>query len=382
MQADDIKFGFGFYTKDIKQFDDPAYFTWKINKFIIDKRKGFSLTTPKLEYDFCKNIPKFFDTPKYNYTDLAKANQMDNFICLKNLNTSTEGSFSRDYFENLQIKMLRCKNSTTSNVICKSDNEINDKLQGSFFEFYYTNRYIEVRDFQDPMKEFFDVYFIALDPYSSRFVDMYLKRVNITSDEGVIFEEKVTKEYVNFDYVREQFDTKAAETQIISFFINSSNNVLDVNRSYFKLTDMAAIVGGIFNVCIVIGQMLAKFISEVQIKIQILNTLFFFDTDRTEDLELIPNSPDKFIGKRKSIDVRREEAVLKNLKLDFESNFGQSYKKKDNDNPNNPNIQNFNDDSDNNHGIQDSNNDNHHENTEYKKKNSNSLFSNISIVYL
>ena len=51
--------------------------------------------------------------------------------------------------------MFKCKNGTDespSNVTCKTEQEINDKLQGGYFEFYYTNRYIDVTDLVNPVK--------------------------------------------------------------------------------------------------------------------------------------------------------------------------------------------------------------------------------------
>jgi len=326
---DDIKFGFGFYTSSIEEFNDPSYFTWSVTKFILDKRNGFSLTKPLVSYDLCKNTPKLFDTAKYNYTDQAIANQMDNFYCLSDYNTSAEGSFSRDYFENLQIEMFKCKNGTAetpSNVTCKTEQEINDKLQGGYFEFYYTNRYIDVTDYVNPVKEFLDVYFITLDPFNARFSDFYLKRVNITSDEGAIFEEKVTQEYVMFDHYRELFDIKSSESLIISFYVNSGKNFLDLYRTYFKLTDMAAVVGGIFNVCIVVGEILTRFVSEVQVKIKILNTLYFFDTPSNEGENILSfekewadteNFKAKTDRNKSNLELKREETILSELRNDI-----------------------------------------------------------------
>ena len=244
--------------------------------------------------------------------------------------------------------MFRCKNSTIknpTNIICKSDDVINQKLKGGFFEFYYTDRYIDMVDFNDPIKEYMMVYFTTLDPFTSRFVDFFLKKVNITSDSGLVFEEKLTKSTVMFDYFREQFDTKSAETTIIQFYVNSGNNFLDINRTYFKLTDLLAIIGGIFNVCIIIGEKLSKVISEVQVKIKILNTLFFFDTEHQDDIELTTLSKDddgtlvtSSIKKKSLIEIKRDEFLVNELKSDIKrtmydgkntgiSSLGKEYKK-------------------------------------------------------
>ena len=197
-----------------------------------------------------------------------------------------EGAYLLEYFANFKIQALRCKNSTTSKVICKSDKEIDDILTGGSFQFFYTDRYLDVVDFKNPMKEYLSNYFIKLDPYNSRFVDIYFKTVNISSDSGYVFSDVNTTTYAVFDYYREQFDIKNSESVIITFYVNSSNHFTDVTRAYMKLTELLATVGGILNVCLVIGEILAQLISGIQMKLMILNTLFYFDSPITEKVEM------------------------------------------------------------------------------------------------
>ncbi len=336
LEKDDIKFGIGYYTSSVQEFYDPRYFTYTFRKFILDKRDGFSITKPSIKSTECKNLEKFWVSPRYNFTDLAKSNQMDNFFCFQNQNHTAEGSFSENYFENFQVDMYRCKNSTKekpSNTTCVSDEEINTKLLGGFFEFIYVNKYIDTTDFENPVKEYMETYFITTDPFNSRFVDIYFKTVNITTDIGLVFEDKRSKKYVMYDYTREQSDINSAKSKIVSFFINSSKNYLQVNRSYFKLTDMAAIVGGIFNVYMVVGEKLSKFFSEDQIKIKILNTLFFFDAQQEGKKELISISNNDVkalkttVTSRKTIiETKREKFLLNELQKTL-SNTVSSKKK-------------------------------------------------------
>ena len=177
----------------------------------MDKRNWFSFTKLAVAAVPCGTIPDVFVTPSLNYTTQAKALQEDKFNCFKNNSETVYGSFAREYYESLQIYLMRCKNGT-SNIICKSDDEINKKLTGGYLQLYYTNRYIDVTDFKNPVKEYLEAYYSQLDPASSRIVDFFLKKVNITSDQGSVFEELVTNEYVMYDYFREQYDSKISET--------------------------------------------------------------------------------------------------------------------------------------------------------------------------
>ena len=46
-------------------------------------KKASELLTPKIDLEYCQNIPNRFITAKFNYTAETKKNQMDRFNCLK-----------------------------------------------------------------------------------------------------------------------------------------------------------------------------------------------------------------------------------------------------------------------------------------------------------
>ena len=102
--------------------------------------------------------------------------------------------------------------------------------------------------------------------------------MNVSSDEGYIFEDIKTKSYALFDYAREQFDTADSASTIITLYVNSGVHYQEITRNYMKFTELAATVGGIVNVCMIIGKLLTRLFSESQMKIKMLNALFFFDT--------------------------------------------------------------------------------------------------------
>jgi len=311
----DLRFGFGFYLKNITQFDDPSYFTFSANQYIFDKKTEPTgkLSMPMIELDYCYKYPERFVSELYNFTLDANKLQMDKFYCFKNLSGNAEGSFLRDYFENIEIKIVRCVNAT-SKVICKSKEEIDNTIFGGYFQFHYVNRYFTPTNYSNPMKDHFDKFFTVLDTSSIRFIDLYFKSVNITTDSGYVFEDKSTGTFLNFDYAREQIQVSNNTNTIIDFYINSSVNFEDISRSYLKLTELLATTGGILNVCLVIGGFITSFFSIVQMKIKMLNTLFYFDSfdidrnlDHTNKLSIKKLREEALVSKiNKSIEVAKK----------------------------------------------------------------------------
>jgi len=282
----DIEIAFGFFLDIYGRFDDPRYFTFTTEKSIINRTEGFKKIKTNVEMEYCKYDQTRFTSDKYNYTESKKLNEVDMLYCLKNNTGTMEGAYLLDYFENFKIQVKRCKNTTWSDVVCKSDKEIDNILQGGNFQFVYTNRYLDVIDPKHPMKEYFTNYFIKVDPYSSRFVDLYFKQVNLTTDNGYLFEDFTTQTYAVFDYYREQFDTKESSEKIITLYVNSSNNLQLISRSYMKFTELAATVGGILTISTIIAQAIARFFSGIQIKLAILNTLYYFDSTQDEKMKI------------------------------------------------------------------------------------------------
>jgi len=182
IQKMDIKIAFGFFLDYIGRFDDPSYFTFITEKSIISRTEGFRKDKVTIPREYCESKADIFLTPQYNYTKDFQLNEIDKLYCLSNNNGTMEGAYLLNYFENFKIQVKRCKNSTSSKIICKSDEEIDNTLQGGTFQFFYTTRYLDVIDPTNPMKEYLANYFIKIDPYSSRFVDLYFKQINITSD--------------------------------------------------------------------------------------------------------------------------------------------------------------------------------------------------------
>jgi len=311
----DLRFGMGFYDTHGKQFDDPSYFTFTANQYILDKRtnhKGVRIDVP-IELEYCEKFPNRFVTSNYNYTLDAKMSQMNKFFCFKNQAGSSEGSFSLDYFENMQINMVKCVNST-SNIPCKSKEEIDKKLTGGYFEFYYSNVYLNENNFTNPLIYHFEVYFTKLDSNSYKFVDVYFKTVNLTTDLGYIYENEKTETFVNFEYSKESAIIGKNDV-IIDFHINSSKSLQVMNRKYMKFTEMISTIGGILNVCIIIGAVVTRFFSIIQMKIKMLNTLFYFDVSATGILN--NNDPN---DKMSIQNLNREAILISKIKKTIESN--------------------------------------------------------------
>ena len=149
-----------------------------------------------------------FQSYLFNVTKQVSDNKLlsKEYFCVTE-NMNLEGNFAQPYFENILIAMLKCQNSTISNITCKTQKEIDDKISGGYFQLWYLEIYFDLIDYLDPVKYYIAQYFTKLDPKATRHVDIYFKRVNISSDIGLFLEEFNTTSIVTYDYVKETIET-------------------------------------------------------------------------------------------------------------------------------------------------------------------------------
>ncbi len=293
-----------FQTKDFLPFSDPSYLTIETYQFVVRRLENGSQTfdyIPLKQVD-CKI---YFDSfKKKGFEKDYNNNLLDQGICIDTDNLVLGGSFTGDYFSNVNYRMKKCVNTTNSNITCKSQSEIDEKIKGGFFQLYYIDNYLDLNNNEQTFSEYFKSYFILLDPKSTKSVDIFYKLVNVSSDVGYIFESREYEQVVSFDYYREQIDTSSTDNVVIDFYINSSKNYLFYTRSYMKFQDFAAAIGGLMKIMTVAGFIITTAFTQYEMYAKMFNSVFNFEFDKEADLKksnlknfkkIVENSANVFI---------------------------------------------------------------------------------------
>jgi len=242
-------------------------------------------------------------------------------ILQTNTINQTLSSNSKDVSES---KIGQAQNK--KDIVCKSEEEIDNKIQGGFFQFYYLDNNIDLNNFENPYTEYFSRYFILLDPGSQKFVDLYYKTVNITSDAGIIFENPIVNTSMIFDYYREQIDTFSKSKKIIELLVNSSNNILKYNIIFTKFQDFAASIGGLMNVLLQVGSFITLFFNDFKMNEKIINNLYTFNNDEMEGIKKVRNLDTSNVSLNNKRQANKfennpnKDDYKNNMKKDFELN--------------------------------------------------------------
>ncbi len=277
-----------FMDKNFLPFNDPSYITIETSQFIVERYENGSanFNYRQLEQVNCSIYKDIFKEKSSDKIYIA--NFLEKAICMdfKSNDVVIGGSFLGKYFSNINIKMKKCKNSTDSKIICKSNREINEIIKDGFFELFYFDNYIDLNNYKNTFYQYFKQYFIVLDNNSKKFIDIFFKIVNVSTDAGYVFESEEFSNVISYDYVREQNIASYNEDIVTDFYINVSNNYIIYTRSYTKFQDFAAAIGGLLKLMTFIGMIITSVFTRYEMYGKMFNSLFDFDFN-SEDMKMI-----------------------------------------------------------------------------------------------
>jgi hypothetical protein len=283
INEEDMLFAFYILTADYEPLNDLSVAEITGYQYVLNRTETdvFDDNVP-IELTNCSEYRSYFNDR--GFSDDYTKNGLDSGLCFKFSKDQTiiGGNFILDYFSNLYISVKRCDNKV-SKVACRSKEEIEAKLKGSYFELYYLDWNVDPNNYDNPFSRYFANYFTILDPISSRFVDLFFKESLITSNTGFLFDSFENKTKVVFDRFREQIDPSNTESEILQLYINISDNKTIHTRIYMKFQDFLANIGGLIQACVVVGLAITDVLTRYDMYEYMMNCLFRFRKD--SDLE-------------------------------------------------------------------------------------------------
>jgi hypothetical protein len=157
-----------------------------------------------------------------------------------------------------------------------------------FVSFLYKDSYIDAKDFSNPVKYYVTSNTLRSSAYNFR-QDAYLyKNVSFDTDAGFILPAVQSESHIQLDSISSS-TTGDMNTQIFTNVIVGLTNIkATYNRSYVKVQDVSAQVGGIIKFFMIIIEFMLSFYSYVPYLENVYGTLF----DRNDkNASNVPNKP-------------------------------------------------------------------------------------------
>jgi hypothetical protein len=229
-------------------FIDESIYKLTANKLkvILNEDGTSTMTSSKIhvikcsEYEF-KIIPEYF-----------KNLPLDHLYCLNETDIEIQGQFMQPIWQFITFEFSKCVNET-SEIVCAPEDVIDKQLNGGFVGMFVTDFNIVPNNFSHPS------YIYGRNIYSgfsaTFYLDLwiYLKPIEIITDQGIIFENKKIIDYFAYDSMKHDVYFKDGNV-FASVTIRDSPRREVYERSYTKIQDASANIGGIINLFLTLGE--------------------------------------------------------------------------------------------------------------------------------
>ena len=215
------------------------------------------------EYEF-KLLPEYFHPL-----------DLENLYCIDNKNAKyeIEGDFGTDVWTYITFSFSRCKNSTQNNNSCMPDDEITHRLDGGYLGIFMTDKTIVATNYKQPAEIYGKNIFSTVSPYYFNEVWCYMKHITVNTDKGLLMDMIYSEEHIAFENLRESIEYKTVET-FLNLIFRFSQTVEIYDRSYSRIQEIAADIGGIMKLALFVGDVIVYFFREMLYRDYILGYFF------------------------------------------------------------------------------------------------------------
>ena len=228
------------YPNYTKYINDKIY-TLKIHETNYSYINGTSVinSVREIKYKKCSEwnfeiIPEYFEEL-----------DIDNILCLNLTDYSIEGEYMRNRWRTILFNFEKCINSTENNFTCESKDLIENTLNGGYIELFITDNTIIPNNYKKPVKVFGRNIFNSLDAREYSEFWLYLKRMDIITDNGLIFRnlnKKYSIAFDRFNYIK--FSSSNNNFLQVALKLSTTREVYYI--SYKKLQEIIADLAGLY----------------------------------------------------------------------------------------------------------------------------------------
>jgi len=235
------------------------------------------------------NISKHFG----KYADhFEKIPFLSSYTCVSNLsqyNWTLYGTYGDSIkgFSHWNLLINMCNNDT-SNGTCATRSEITDKLKAVFLSFGFLDNLVDHNNIDSPSNITLN---IELMPFSATVFTRYYffkRTVSYETDYGFVFPDNKKEKFFQQDDRQTYVDLSVnlgGDTSVVVSGVKFGHVSLHMNqvkysfnRSYMKIQEMMASIGGVISAISFIGYLFVNFIGKKMYNIRLANVFFQFNS--------------------------------------------------------------------------------------------------------
>lgn len=241
-----------------KVYDYPQYFRMEvINTIVFNSNSSSVVSMYEMEKCTNQNFPRLSD----EYLNTAG---ISNYFCIKNQNFTIGGYWDNSYIQYLIFRLRICNNITDNNI-CAPMEEIHEFFNTRIlvWQIYFQDSIINTKNYLEPTQNYILTQYKLLKQSSYKMVNLYIKKQEIQTDVGWIFEEIKTENSYAFDYI-DYDDSDSSIHSLVDYYLYVSNQNIIYRRKYVKIHTIFANIGGLSKALMIIFKILSFYFSRVK----------------------------------------------------------------------------------------------------------------------
>jgi hypothetical protein len=250
--------------------------------------------TKEIFFENC-NIDKHFGKYKHMFQNIPS---LESYYCPKpgqDINIHGSSFSSGANYSQWAVYGVRCANSTKENN-CYSTEVINKFLDSVAWSMITISYIFDQEYYSDPGQ----IYLFTEKGQASTTMFkrsmLYLSNVDYTTDSGILFSSTKKQEYWTISpptYTADMRTTGLYPGSFGAISLEFLNVKYNYERSYIKVQDIIANLGGFINLIFIFGKFMSNLITNHIYKMELVNSLFYWDTNKAIE----------FPSKRKTISI-------------------------------------------------------------------------------
>ncbi len=277
------------YTEMIDFSNKNTFFAWRLTDAFGNNFNYTGIITPRfrnyhynnfnntlMNYEELKTIP--CDKSEHLDPDFSKAYKPEEWMCFDSkeyINNPIKfgGGFDTELISNTFLQLFTCsdddfKEDSISSGRCKPSQYIKQSLsQGIYIDLVYPEYNFSPNDYNKPLKRIFKNYYYLLNFQIRKIERLYFEEVELQDDRGWILEDKnvtithtAKERQTDLEFFNDNdYGKVGISSRIYVIFLFARKPYTLITRSYMKVQDLAAVVGGFFKFVLILGSVVSKY---------------------------------------------------------------------------------------------------------------------------
>ncbi|CAD8166995.1 unnamed protein product [Paramecium pentaurelia] len=319
---------FAFQNYNQKNYIDESIY--RVNAFMVNRVQRIAnnktiqhITKTEIPLSKCAKIGITFEEIEEQLDNV----DFNNTYCIdweKISELSLTGTSDQDNYTYIYVNFQLCVNDTSNSesVICKSKEEMQDKLRRNYIQFQISSYNIDLRNYQQPNVPKVEEIQTTISSQVTKDITLFMQPITTLTEEGLL-DELVRKDAtIRYQKSQEIIDFNSDES-LATVLIRLSNTENISYRIYPKLQDILAQAGGLWELLMLAFSIIVKPFSQMSFKMEIINSLFNFEGQKQTDSDETDNKNKHFDKLNENIQTNENDVsiMLNSLKSKTSARF-------------------------------------------------------------